>query len=141
MASNSFWIDTDELARLGAELVSERVDDGQAFAEEAPLLDLFGDPVDVGTEKHAAAPPGHQELGRASEQLAAIKERAMRSGLLVSGISGDVSGVEPEARVLPGSDSFMVVFGPRGAQRREAKHKSKQSLIRMSARCSVSVSR
>ena len=108
MASDSFWIDTDELARLGAELVSGRVDDGQASAEAPPLLDLFGDPVDVGAEKHAEAPPRHQELGRASQQLAAIKERAMRSGLLVSGISGDVSEAEPEAKVFPGSGVTLV---------------------------------
>jgi hypothetical protein len=108
MASNSFWIDTDELARLGAELVSEKVEDGTVVGEDDPLVDLFGDPVDVGTEKRVEFPVEHRELGRASEQLAAIKERALRSGLLRSEVSGTGLGAEPGVRVLPGSGVTLV---------------------------------
>ena len=108
MASSSFWIDTDELARLGAELVSERIENDPSPGEEEPLVDLFGDPVDVGMEQRGEFPVAHQELGRASEQLAAIKERALRSGLLRSEADGAGPRAEPGAKILPGTGVTLV---------------------------------
>ena len=108
MASSSFWIDTDELARLGAELVSERSEDTHCPGDEGPLIDLFGDPVDVDSEQQGEFPMEHQELGRASEQLAAIKERALRSGLLRSDGSGTGMVAGPGVKVLPGSGATLV---------------------------------
>ncbi len=108
MASSSFWIDTDELARLGAELVSESLEDASSCGEEEPLMDLFGDPVDLGHEQQEEFPVKQQELGRASEQLAAIKERALRSGLLRSEASGTGLEAVTGVKMLPGSGITLV---------------------------------
>ena len=109
MASDSSWIDSDELASLGAELLGNEPE-GSSIGEEeeGPLMDLFGDPIELGTENCVELPMAGAEIGRAGEQLAAIKERARRSGLLRSEDSGADSRPVSETKILPGSGVTLV---------------------------------
>ena len=91
MALSSFWIDPDELARLGAELVTSDADEVGHLSEEGPIINLFGDPVGIENKAPEESPAMHQELGRAAEQLASIKARAVKSGLLRFGPDGAAS--------------------------------------------------
>ncbi|MFP6872175.1 MAG: hypothetical protein VCA55_01590 [Verrucomicrobiales bacterium] len=109
MASNSSWIDPDELARLGSELVGNRPEGSPVYEEEEGLLvDLFGDPIELGTDNRVEFPMAGAEIGRVGEQLAAIKERASRSGLLRSEDSGAASRSVSETKLLPGSGVTLV---------------------------------
>ena len=109
MASNSSWIDSDELASLGAELVGNQPGGSSICEEEEGLLmDLFGDPIELGMESCVELPVAGAEIGRAGEQLAAIKERARRSGLLRSEDSGADSRPVPQTRILPGNGVTLV---------------------------------
>jgi hypothetical protein len=71
-------------------------------------MDLFGDPIELGTENCVESPVAGVEIGRVGEQLAAIKERAMSSGLLRSEDSVADSRPVSETRVLPGSGVTLV---------------------------------
>ena len=108
MESSSFWIDPDELARLGAELVSSKAGDSRHSDEQEPILNLFGDPVGTENKMPDESPAGNQELGRASEQLAAIKERAVKSGLLRFGTGGEADATLTDPKPFPGSGVTLV---------------------------------
>ena len=108
MASDSSWIDSDELASLGAELVGNEPEGSSICEEEGLLMDLFGDPIELGTENCVEFPVAGAEIGRVGEQLAAIKERALRSGLLRSEAGGAGPKAEPGAKILPGMGVTLV---------------------------------
>ena len=108
MALSSFWIDPDELARLGAELVTSDADEVGHLSEEGPIINLFGDPVGIENKVPEESPAMHQELGRAAEQLASIKARAVKSGLLRFGPDGAASATLADQKPMPGSGITLV---------------------------------
>ena len=111
--STDFWIDTAELARVGEVLAGTRGQSGGGELDEPVSLLLEDDDGEGGDEStrepHSAdAGAGVSDIGRIGKQLAEIRQRAERSGLLRPGKVADGGTEEPEEVALPGSGASLV---------------------------------
>jgi hypothetical protein len=104
------WIDSDQLAKLGEELTGEIPP-----APEAPQSDTTRGPDGLGLfddEQPESSARSDGNVGRIGEQLAEIKARASRSGLLRSTSGAPLPvGVEVGVKVvklLPGTGASLV---------------------------------
>lgn len=106
------WIDPEQLAKLASELTGDTPGDaGAGEGEEGGPAPLLEDGFVA--EEGAAQVVGEPEVQRLSQQLAEIKERAARSGLLRSvpgaplPVGVPPTGV-PTIRRLPGTGGSLV---------------------------------
>ena len=80
MVLKDYWIDPEELAQLGAEL-TDNSDKGNVNQGDEPLVNLFGDVLQNAVSGNESS---QLDLDKIGEQLAEIKNRAKKSGLLQS---------------------------------------------------------
>ena len=103
MATADSWIDPEQLSALAAELTGENVPVKPASdSGEAKVSGLFDDMPAATTRE------GDSNVGRIGEQLAEIKQRAARSGLLRSIPGAPIAVGRDVVKRLPGTGASLV---------------------------------